>query len=89
LAKHEAYPWKNEGSGKALLVALSGAEFDKFRAYHDKLANWKVVPDTVDWGEFALCCVREWWADRRARSLDNLVANNKRRTEEFKARMKK
>jgi hypothetical protein len=35
-----------------VLDALSGPEFDKFRAYHDKLDKWEVVSDTVDWGEF-------------------------------------
>jgi hypothetical protein len=88
-AKHEAYPWTNENSGKAVLDALSGPEFDKFRAYHDKLDKWEAVLYTADWGESVYMRVKAQKLSIDCIPLDNLVANNKRQMGEFKARMKK
>ncbi|KAJ9103377.1 hypothetical protein QFC19_004476 [Naganishia cerealis] len=48
-SRREAYPWDIENSGQSVLDALSASEFDRLRAYQDKLANWNAVSSTVNW----------------------------------------
>jgi hypothetical protein len=72
-----------------VLDALSVPEFDKFRAYHDKLDKWSVVSDTVDWGEFVLFRKKPQKLSIEHIPSDNLLATNKEKMGEFKAKMKK
>ncbi|KAJ9124892.1 hypothetical protein QFC24_002821 [Naganishia onofrii] len=48
-SKRNAYPWTVENSGQIVLDALSAPEFEKLRAYADKLAKWNALSSTVDW----------------------------------------